>query len=572
LDAGPGLWGFAIQLYGLRSERNWGVGDFTDLARFVRDAGTLGAGVIGLNPLHALFAADPGRYGPYAPSARLFVNVMYIDVEVVPDLAECPEARALADDAETSGTLRDLRGRSLVDYREAGALKLKVLESTYRCFRERHLGGGETTERGRAFRCFQEAGGSDLRNFAVFEALCEHFWSRLGPGTPWWQWPEPFRRCGSAEVRQFTADNLTRVEFFEYLQWLAEEQLAAADAACRDAGLPVGLYCDIALGVDAAGAEAWCYRDMMAEGVHVGAPPDDFNLRGQDWGLPPFRPDALRESAYRPFIALLRATMRHAGAIRIDHVLGLRRLFWVPAGRRPEEGGYVRYPFEEMLAVVALESHRNRCVVVGEDLGTVPSGLRERFAATGVLSYRLFYFERGAHGAIPAPADYPRLALVAPSTHDLPTLPGYWHERDLEVRAELGQFPSGADETRARRERKRDLAAMLRSLEAFGYLPKGFPAGRGGAGGEEARERAFVDAVYRYLADTPGRILMVQLEDVLGLREQANLPGTHGEHANWRRKLPAPIADVLGVERLRTLAAMLNGKRPARGGPGGDDG
>jgi (1->4)-alpha-D-glucan 1-alpha-D-glucosylmutase len=550
------IWGPAVQLYALRSRRNWGCGDFGDLHALVDCCAAMGADIVALSPLHALFPHNPSHASPYSPSSRLSLNELYLDIEGVPEYAECEAASGLARTREFQQHLQILRNMDLVDWPGVAAAKLRILEEVYRCFRERHL--ARETERGRAFRAFQAKGGEALRHHALFEALQE-FLHRDDPRIWGWPaWPEEFRDPGSAAVAEFAASHLERVEFYQYLEWLAQAQLAAVGTRCMEHGLGVGLCLDMALGADIGGSEVWRQQSLYAVEATLGAPPDDFNLNGQNWGLPAPIPERLAESAYEPYISLLRRLMGHAGAIRIDHVMSLMRLFWIPVGASPAQGAYVRYPLEDLLGILALESQRNRCLVVGEDLGTVPEALREILAATGVLSYRVLYFERDSTGRFRNPDEYPGLAVAAVSTHDLPTLAGFWKGRDLAVRGELGLFPS--DEVRSQQilARAADRAGLLLALEKQGLLPDQVSADSASAP-EMTPELA--RAVHAFLAATPAKILTVQLEDALGQADQANLPGTTEQHPNWRRKLELYLEDLLTDGRVRKLTDVLRNAR-----------
>jgi 4-alpha-glucanotransferase len=377
----------------------------------------------------------------------------------------------------------------------------------------------------------------------------------------WNEWPEPLRHPGSPEVAVFARANKDRIDFFAYLQWLADEQLGKTKARARAAGMPVGLYNDIAVGVSPASATAWANPGVCLSGVSAGAPPDLFNLPGQNWGLAPLSPLGLRESAYALFAATLRHNMRHAGAVRIDHVMGLKRLFWIPEGALPAQGAYVRYPFADLARVIALESERHRCPVIGEDLGTVPRGFRPAMQRAGLMSCRVLYFERGRDGAFAPPEAYPRPALVSVSTHDLPTIRGFWTCRDVKWRDLLGRFPDEDAHRRARAERERDRVLLLRALQGAGLLPAGIDPERP----PDEPSDELVLAVHRYLAASPGRLLMVQLEDALGEEEQPNLPGAV-EHPNWRRKLGRSL-ETLGDEPMvaRIAEAMAAAGRSFRG-------
>lgn len=370
LEQGRRAWGLSAQLYTLRRDRNWGMGDFTDLRQLVDVAADLGADVIGLNPLHALFLAHPQNASPYSPSSRLFLNPLYIDVEAIPAFAQSAEAQAAW--RELADEIAGCRALDEVAYRRVKAAKLKVLEAVYASFeRAWRDEGGDVDAQVLDFARFRKEQGEALRRYALFEALSEEF-----EGQSWHFWPEPFQRPGSAEVAAFARANARRIGFHEFLQWQADRQLGAAQDRALARGLSVGIYRDLAVGASRDGADAWAEQDVIVQGAKVGCPPDPFNMLGQDWGIPPLHPLAMRAQAYAPFIAMLRANMRHAGGLRIDHAMGLMHLFWIPADGMPADGAYVKYPFEELLAILALESRRNRCLVVGEDLGTVPAGFR----------------------------------------------------------------------------------------------------------------------------------------------------------------------------------------------------
>lgn len=551
------VWGAAVQLYAVRSERNWGMGDFTDLETLLAQWGARGADIVGVNPLHALFPHNPEHASPYSPSSRCFVNVLYIDPEAVADFGDCDEVLALARAPGFQSRLKMLREAELVDYAGVAAVKLPVLERCYAHFRERHLARG--TARAQAFRDYAAAHAPALRLHALFEALQEHFHRENSQVWGWPAWPEAYRDPAAPEVARFAESSAARVEFYEYLQWQAELQLEAVGRRCQKLGLGVGLYQDLAVSVDRGGAEAWANQDLYAIAASVGAPPDEFNLRGQDWGLPPLAPERLRATAYAPFVDTLRANMRHAGALRIDHVMALARLYWVPQGGDPRDGGYVHYPFEDLAGIVALESHRNRCMVIGEDLGTVPDYVRATLARTGILSYRVLLFERQQSGDFKLPAEYPADALVTAATHDLPTLAAYWEGRDLALRQQLGLFPAEEVRQAQVRARAQDRMRLLLALEREGLLPEG--ASTDPATLPEMTP-ALMLALHAFLARSAARVLVVQPEDVLGVREQVNLPGTISEHPNWRRKLPLPLERWPDDEGFSRIARMLAALRP----------
>ncbi|MFQ5586813.1 MAG: 4-alpha-glucanotransferase [Thermodesulfobacteriota bacterium] len=532
LAEGGRTWGVAAQLYGLASGRNWGIGDFTDLASLVKWCAERGGGIIGVNPLHGLFPHNPSHASPYSPSSRQLLNLLYLDIEAIPDFAECGEVCDLVSTPPFQSRLEGVRRNNLVDYREVTDIKLTILDMLYRSFHRNHL--LQETERGRDFQRFIAHGGEPMKRFALFEALQEHFFEKDKATWGWPVWPAPYRNPESREVKEFEERHRERVEFYLYLQWEADRQLHQVGLCCLGNHLPVGLYLDLAVSIDRGGAEAWAYQDIYALDMSIGAPPDDFNLNGQNWGLPPIIPHRLRQRGYTPFIETLRHSMRHAGAIRIDHIMALMRLFCIPPDTPGSEGAYIHFHFEELLGIVALESVKNRCLVIGEDLGTVPDAVREGMARRGILSYKLFYFEKEWEGDFRGPRDYPTDALVSVSTHDLPTLRGYWEGTDLSLRREMNLYPSEEAYNNQLSSRLRDRGLLLTALEREGLLPAGVTTDPASA---PEMTVGLSTAVHTYLARTPCSIQMVQLEELLNQREQANIPGTTNQHPNWRRKL-----------------------------------
>ncbi|MBI2236423.1 MAG: 4-alpha-glucanotransferase [Magnetospirillum sp.] len=552
VEPGHKAWGIATQIYALRSSGDWGVGTYAALGELAAGAAGLGAAAVGVNPLHALFPAQPERFSPYAPSSRRFLNTAYIDVEAIPEFAECRQAKRMFASPGFQAGLARVRAQALVEYADAGRLARPILDLLYTCFREEH--GNDA--RGQAFRDFQIEGGRSAERFATFAALPARF---LAEGQGYWrQWPEEFRHPESPAVAAFAVDNRDKVEFFWWLQFVADQQLAAAQAAGKAAGMGIGLYRDLGVGIAGDGAEAWAEQDVLALGPSVGAPPDPLALKGQDWGLVPFNPIALREKAYEPFIAVMRANMRHAGALRLDHAMSLQRLYWVPPGLPADQGAYVRYPVDDLFRLVALESRRNRCLVIGEDLGTVPEGFRERMDRMGIFAYRVMVFEKDAAGQVRKPDDYDELALAIFATHDLPSARGWWAGVDVDKRRRLDLYPrSGmADEEREARARDRDL--LVAALAGEGLLPADFPTG-----GllDQGQAEALTTAAHCWLARARSRLMMVQIEDVLALDMQMNLPGTVDQHPNWRPRYPEDIAALLADPRLGGLADRLRASR-----------
>ncbi|MFO1056493.1 MAG: 4-alpha-glucanotransferase [Dongiaceae bacterium] len=547
---GRRLWGLSVQLYGLRSRRNWGIGDFTDLARLATLAGRHGAAFVGLNPLHARCPFRPEDGSPYAPSDRRFLDILSIDVEALPEIREDRQLRRRIAGKRFQARLAALRAPPLVDYPGVAAAKLPLLEAAWEVFRIRHL--ARNTARADEYRRFVADGGEALRRFALFLALREEVRARTGAVPGWRDWPAELQDPASPAVAAFAESHAPRLGLQLYLQWQAELQLAAAAVAGQVAGLAVGLYRDLAVGAGADGAECWSGRALLADGSSVGAPPDAYNAEGQNWGLPPWRPGALAAAGYGPFLEMLRANMRHAGALRIDHAMALKRLFWIPAGRRGASGSYVAYPFADLAALVALESERHRCLVIGEDLGSVPEGFRETLAELGILSYRVLWFERDGGGGFLPPERYPAQAIAIPTTHDLPTLAGFWTGRDIATRTGLGLYPDDAMRGAAVADRTADRARLAAALAAAD-LPAPDPE----AVGEKAPP-GLADAVHGLIGRTAAGLAAVQLDDVLGAVDAVNLPGTFREYPNWRHKLDTDLEDLEDDPRLASLARVMH--------------
>jgi len=564
LQKGTRLWGFALQLYSLRSDRNWGIGDFQDLATVVEWAGKQGATVIGLNPLHALKNVNPYHISPYSPNSRLFLNDLYIDVEQVAECKTAPEVQKRLADSSFRAQLDAARKSELVDYTAVASAKRAVLDLCYRAFLCDNFEGTEPelkpkTARGWFFHNYVQQEGEPLVQYALFQALEDERQFVQSRAVIWADWPEPYRKPMSDAVREFKRRHMKKVRFFQYLQWLASEQLCALVKKAGEAGMPVGFYHDLALGSDRYGADGWRFQEVLALKADCGAPPDAFAPEGQNWGFSPTDPLRLRASGYQYVIELLRNNLRYGGAIRIDHVMALFRLFWIPRGLPASTGAYVHYPAEELLAILALESVRATALVIGEDLGTVPDGVRDRLGAAGVLSYRVFYFERTGSGAWKPPASYPVQSLAVVTTHDLPTLSGYWENADIEIRATLGLFLSEQARITMLAERHMEKAWMLAALKSEGLLPAGVsddPAQT------PVMTKELAEAIHQYLARTPAWMVLANVEDVIGTHAQTNVPGTVDQHPNWRRKLPMTVDELVRDSRIEQLAAQLRSVRP----------
>lgn len=551
------VWGPMVNLYALRSRRNWGIGDFSDLRLLAELAARQGAAMVGVNPLHALFPHDPEHASPYSPSSRFLLNVLYLDVESVPEFAECGAARERVASTAFQAELRALRSADLIDYRRVAKLKLEALEMLYTHFCEHHF--ERDTDRARAFRAFRASGGDTLRLASLFHALQEFLSAADAAAWGWRSWPVRYRDPSSPAVAEFAGAHARRTQYYDYLQWNAARQLDSVGARSLELKLGIGIYQDLAVGADPGGAETWAAQSLYALDATVGCPPDDFNLKGQDWGIMPPVPERLTEAAYEPFVALLRANMRHAGALRIDHVMGLMRLFWVPAGEDPRRGGYVSYPIDDLLGVLALESERNRCLVIGEDLGTLPEGLAQRLHAENILSCRLLYFQREADGAFSPPQHYPAHALAAISTHDLPTLRAFWLGRDLDLRTQLDLYPN--DDLRRRQlvDRAQDRGQLLVALEREDLMPPGMTV-QSVSVPDVTPE--FALAIHRFLARSPCAVLAVQPENVFGEVEQLNLPATTAaQYPNWRYRGTLELEAWERDPRFIALVAALRTER-----------
>ena len=551
-------WGLTVQLYGLRSRRNWGIGDFRDLARLMRWAGRLGAAMVGVNPLHAL---PPGGISPYSPSSRLFHNPLYLDLEWIAEFKD-PKVQRLVVRRSFQRTLESLRESQTVNYEAMGRLKWPLLQKLFRIFARTHLEPG--TSRGRAFRRFMAEQGQPLQRFTIFQALQAHFTTRGARPRSWREWPTEYQHPDSPSVQRFLRSHRDHVNFYGYLEWQCDEQLKRVQSAARRAGMPIGLYTDFAIGIDPNGADAWAFQDDFASGASVGAPPDLFSPKGQNWGLTPPHPGRIADHGYRLFVEGFRRNMRHSGLFRLDHAMGLFRLFWIPDGRSAAEGAYVKYPTQDLLGILALESRRHQVIVVGEDLGTVTPDIRAHLMRSGLLSYRLLYFEKSDAGTFHPPPHYPAQAMTAVTTHDLPTLRGFWTGRDIELKEKLGLYPDDILIERDKDTRHRDRQALLAALKQARVLPKEYP---GGSTLPELNETLY-RAVYTYLARTPCSLLAVPLEDLLGDRETPNLPGAPGdEYPVWRIKAgPAgsTMETWLRLPHVRMLAQVLTRERPLR--------
>ncbi|MGY4572464.1 4-alpha-glucanotransferase [Bradyrhizobium sp. USDA 3256] len=506
-------WVIAVQLYGVRSARNWGIGDFTDLQHLLELAHRLGADGVGLNPLHTLFDDRPGDCSPYSPNSRLFLNALYIDVEQIPEFRV---------DAETKAALAPLRSHDMVDYVGVAAQKWPALRAAFAAFKA-NPGLGRWQD----FEAYRNEQGTLLSRFACFEVMRHKF------NTPWWEWPDEWRQPSDAACARLrrSRDSAAEVEFVEFVQWTADRQLGACQALAHKLGMRVGLYLDVAVGVQSDGFDAWNEQIAISRHLGVGAPPDPLNTAGQDWGLAGFNAAGLEQRSFEPFRQMLRASMHHAGAIRLDHAFGLKRLYLVPRGFGPANGAYVLMPFEALLAATAQESVASRCVVIGEDLGTVPPGFREQMNGWGIWSYLVMMFETDDQGVFRNADYYLPNALVTFNTHDLSTYAGWRSFSDLKTKRALGIDPGETDEGRWRALGQLDDVLRRHDIHANDFY-----------------------SVASFLARTRSRMMAVSMEDLLGIVEQPNIPGTVYEHPNWKQRLPVSIehlASAIDVDALK---------------------
>jgi 4-alpha-glucanotransferase len=512
--AGRGkLWGLAVQLYGLRRANGGNIGDFTALAELARGAAAKGAAAIAISPVHAQFSSAPGRYAPYAPSNRAALNVLHIAVDA--PVGDAP----------------------LIDWPVDAADRLARLRAAF------DAGIDED-----GFAAFREERGEDLENHAVFEALCAHF-ADLPPD--WRAWPAEYAAPENAAVKTFAAEHPREVAFHAWMQWQADRGLAAAQEAAKDAGAAIGLIADLAVGTDHGGSQSWSRQDEVLRGLEIGAPPDLINREGQCWGITAFSPRGLRASGYGAFIAMLRGALRHAGGVRIDHVMGLSRLWLIPSGQPSHAGAYLTMPEEDLIRLVTLESYRHRAIILGEDLGTLPQGFGPRLVESGIAGLRVMWFERDGARFTP-PASWTRTAVAMTTTHDLPTVAGWWEGQDIAWRLKLGAAGDGVA------ERAADRAALWEAFRAsHATAQPQAPDGQGAAASLAAAA---------HLGTAACTLALLPIEDAISAPEQPNLPGTTDEHPNWCRRLPADAAGLLGREdvaaRLAILAKMRRGSAP----------
>lgn len=539
--AGRRVWGYATQIYSVRSRASWGTGDLVDLADLSVWARTQQfADYVLINPLHAAQPVPPIEPSPYLPSSRRYTNPLYLRPEAIPEYAGLDDVTRATIQALHDELDEQLEGSGQLRRNESYAAKLRALEVLFKV--------GMPPARQMALEGFRRREGRPLRDFATWCALFE----KLGPD--WRDWPEEFQRPTSPEVAEFYAANSDRVHFFEWLQWNCEHQMSMAQQSAKDAGMSLGLVQDLAVGVSKSSADTWMLADVFAQGVSVGAPPDQYNQAGQDWGQPPWRPDRLADLAYAPFREMVASVLRHSGGVRADHIIGLFRLWWVPEGSGPQEGCYVRYDHEAMIGILALEAYRAGALVIGEDLGTVEPWVRDYLTRRGLFGTSVLWFENDESGRTLPPQEWRELCMASVTTHDLPPTSGYLAGDHVRLRHRLGLLTESLEEelVHARREHE----GVLTMLGERGYL-------REDDGADEVERQVL--AMHRFLLDTPSRVLNVALTDAVGDRLTQNQPGTIDEYPNWRVPLSGPdgqpllLEDIYASERAMRISAVMNG-------------
>ncbi len=560
LEAGAHWWGVTAQLYSLRSADDWGLGDFATLREFVEHAAAAGAAFVGVNPLHALFPADARHVSPYSPSNRHYLNLLMIEVPRVPGYATCAAVQAEVRSAVFQARRAQLCALRYADAAGVMQLKWPLLRLLHAQFRSEQLAQGSAL--GAAFRAWCTAEGERLQWQVTFDAL-QGVLRGLDPQCWGWNsWPPEYQDPRSPAVQRFVLEQAAEVEFYAWLQWLAHRQLAAVQAQARHLGMPIGMYGDYAVGVNPGGAETWGDASAYCLQVGIGAPPDPLALLGQDWGIPPQSPLVLRATAAAAFRVLMRCNLRHFGALRLDHVMALFRQWWVPRGMRATAGGYVHYPLELLLEALGSESQAQQCLVIGEDLGTVPEAIRLALPAHAIHRYQVALFERSGGGEWRSPREYLARALAVWSTHDLPTLRGWWEGEDLVLRERLQLFPSEELREQLHWERGVDKWRVLEALRAEGLAPAQPTDGSG------AFSLELVVALHRFLGRTHSALAAVQAEDLAMERDPVNVPGTDQEHPNWCRRLSVDVSALFTAAAPRAiLAGLITGRQEAASSP-----
>jgi 4-alpha-glucanotransferase len=556
IEEGKKLWGPSVQLYTLRTQHNWGMGDFGDLKQLVGDIAARGGDFVGLNPIHSLFPANPEGASPYSPSSRRWLNILYIDVSSVPEFALSAEAQQLVGSLDFQKRLQQARESHWVNYSEVASLKMAVLPLLYNEFKTRHL--DKNSDRAKEFAEFVAVSGESLKHQAGFDALHQYLHDEDSSVWGWPVFPEHYQHFDNAASQKFMKDNAEAVQLYMYLQWIADCQISEAQALAEDKGMVVGLYRDLAVGVADSGSESWADRGNLVLDASIGAPPDVLGPLGQNWGLPPLNPQVLQETGYQAFVDLLRANMKHCGALRIDHVLGLLRLWWIPKGENATKGAYMYYPVQDMLNILALESHRHQCSVIGEDLGTVPDEMVGILKDAGIHSYKVFPFETDSAGFI-SPHDYEPQSMATICTHDMPTLRGFWHCDDLKMGDDIGLYPDKAQLAGLFDDRLKCKQGILDSVRA--HEGNRLTDAIGDNAAYVPMDNYLSGALHVHVAEGASTLVSVQMEDFLEMDKPVNIPGTVDEYRNWRRKLSVNLDEAFSRDDVNEISKLITEAR-----------
>ena len=558
LEQGKKLWGPSVQLYCVKSRHNWGVGDFSDLKYLIERVADRGADFVGLNPIHALYPNNANACSPYSPSSRRWLNVIYIDVQAVDGFDTNEEVQALVNSDAFQMQLQLAKESEQVDYGSVMDMKLRALWPLYQHFLTNNKDA--KSELAKQFKEFKRDGGESLKQLATFDAIQHDFKAKgvdIGDNWGWPVWPEAYRDYDSESVQKFAEENAELVGFYAYLQFIAATQLEQVDEVSKQKGMAIGTYRDLAVGVSEGSTEIWAHKDLYRTKASVGAPPDVLGPLGQNWGLPPMDPVKLYEQGYQPIIDLFRSNMHACGALRIDHVMALLRLWWVPQGGSAKEGTYVYYPVDDLLAILALESHLNQCSIIGEDLGTVPDDIIGKLKENGIHSYKVFFFEQAEDGGFYSPEHYVEQAMATLTTHDMPTLIGYWHCKDLELGQELGLYKGDELIQVLYVDRLKAKQAILDTLHGHNSIPENI--GRDAMQVGMTRELNY--GMQLHMAKGSAALLSLQLEDWLQMEMPVNIPGTSDEYPNWRRKLTVDLEDIFSINEVNRLTDELTKAR-----------
>lgn len=554
IQEGKKIWGSSVQLYGIKSENNWGIGDFNDLKTLLSNINENGGDFVGLNPIHSLFPAQPNNASPYSPSSRKWLNILYTHIPEVDEFTRNIALQEKVASIEFKNELRGLRDAEWVDYEAVTAIKLSSLRLLFDTLND---GSVESNKRLVAFDEYIEKKGESLLTQATYDALQFYFLAEDPESWGWPVWPKEFQAYQSETVQNWISDNLQEVRFWCYTQWVAELQLDEADKLSKSLGMTLGIYRDLAVGSCTGSAALWGSHHLFCEHISIGAPPDVLGPLGQSWGLPPIAPDQFVKNAYQPFIDLLRSNMQYCGALRIDHVMGLLRLWWVPEGESADKGAYVYYQVEDMLNILALESVRNKCLVIGEDLGTIPEGIDVLLKDAGVYSYKVFFFEQAHDGGFIAPDHYQVQAMATLSTHDMPTIKGFWECNDLHLGRQLGLYPVQHVFDELLNHRSFSKQRILDSLHGLGSISSDYTCDASNIG----MDQTLNFSLQSHLAKGSSALLSLQLEDFLEMDQPVNVPGTSDEYPNWKRKLSKSIEELFADKNIKALLAELTHAR-----------